>query len=78
MHATVAVTLLGASLGLSFLSLPQDQAREPIQKGLKGAELRRALKDTAADFWIYDDLDAGYARGRKTGKPLLVSFRCVP
>ncbi len=47
---------------------------DPAQENL----LRANLKDQAADFWIYDDLKAGYARARKTGKPLLVSFRCVP
>jgi serine protease Do len=28
--------------------------------------------------WIYNDLDAAFAEARKTGKPLLVVFRCVP
>lgn len=42
------------------------------------ARLRTTLKDNAADFWIYDDLDKGYAMASETGKPLLVSFRCVP
>ncbi len=42
-----------------------------------------ALKDALEDHllvgdWIYDDVDAGYAEAKKTGKPLLVSFRCVP
>ena len=44
----------------------------------QGAKLRKWLKDDAADFWIYDDLKAGQAQAKKTGKPLLVSFRCVP
>ena len=42
------------------------------------AKLRAGLKDRVADFWVYDDLEAGYAAARKSGKPLLVSFRCVP
>lgn len=29
-------------------------------------------------FWIYNDLDRGIAEARKTNKPLLVVFRCVP
>ena len=41
-------------------------------------KLRAGLKDRAADFWVYDNLEAGYAAARKSGKPLLVSFRCVP
>jgi hypothetical protein len=41
--------------------------------------LQKALKDTdVGDHWIYDDLGAGFARARATGKPLLVLFRCVP
>ncbi len=39
---------------------------------------RKRLKDKAADFWIYDDIDKGFAQSAETGKPLLVSFRCVP
>ena len=41
--------------------------------------LRRELRDTdLVGPWIYDDLEAGYAEARKSGKPLLVVFRCVP
>ena len=47
-------------------------------QGLEGEALQKALNDKAADFWIYDDLDAGYKAARESGKPLLVSFRCVP
>ena len=39
---------------------------------------RKRLKDKAADFWIYDDIDKGYALAADSKKPLLVSFRCVP
>ncbi len=28
--------------------------------------------------WIYNDVDAGFAEAKKTGKPLLVVLRCVP
>ena len=64
-------------LGLVLLTLCVAQERvgaDPAQENL----LRVNLKDQAADFWIYDDLKAGYSRASKTGKPLLVSFRCVP
>ena len=30
--------------------------------------------DRAAD-WIQDDIEAGYAKAKATGKPLLVAFR---
>ena len=39
-------------------------------------KLRRALGDIRVpDGWIYEDIDAGYAAAKKTGKPLLVAFR---
>ena len=40
--------------------------------------LREALGDVVGDGWIYEDIDAGYREARRTGKPLLVAFRCVP
>jgi hypothetical protein len=43
------------------------------------AALQRKLKDTDVHAaWVYDDLDAGFALARRTGKPLLVVLRCVP
>ncbi|MBV8879655.1 MAG: PDZ domain-containing protein [Planctomycetaceae bacterium] len=50
------------------LAVPQDKDK-----------LREALKDTELKgTWIYDDLDAGIAEARKSGKPMLVVLRCVP
>ena len=43
-----------------------------------GAAMRNRLRDNADDFWIYDDIEAGYSLASQTGKPMLVSFRCVP
>ena len=43
-----------------------------------GQKKRTGLEDNAADFWIYDDVETGYAAAKKSGMPLLVSFRCVP
>lgn len=41
--------------------------------------LRVALKDTALEGeWIYDDLAKGFDEAKRTGKPLMVVFRCVP
>ena len=49
---------------------PQDPDKE---------RLRHALGDTElVGTWIYDDLDAGYAEAKKSGKPLMVVLRCVP
>ena len=36
----------------------------------------RAL--AVSNGWIYNDLPAGFAEARKTGKPLLVVIRCPP
>lgn len=47
-------------------------------QGLEGDELRVALQDEAASFWIYDDLDEATRQAEESGKPLLISFRCVP
>jgi hypothetical protein len=42
-------------------------------------DLKKNLKDTnVAEHWIYDDIAAGFTEARETGKPLLVTFRCVP
>ena len=38
--------------------------------------LQKSLKDVDVQgAWIYNDLPAGYAEAKKTGKPLLVVFR---
>lgn len=61
-------------LGLLCSTLTSNAAAQ----GFKGEKLRSSLEDTAADFWIYDDLKAGEKLAKKEGKPLLISFRCVP
>jgi hypothetical protein len=39
-------------------------------------KIRTALKDTEVKGdWIYDDLDAGYAAAKKSGKPMMIVFR---
>ena len=62
---------LAAALGL----LSAFVAAQEISK----AELKRRLKDDAVhSSWIYDDLPAALAEGKKSGKPILAVFRCVP
>lgn len=34
--------------------------------------------DAYGKTWIYDDLAKGFAEARASGKPLLISIRCVP
>lgn len=43
------------------------QEPSPLQKLIKDEEVHRA--------WVYNDLGAGFAEAKKTGKPLLVVFR---
>jgi hypothetical protein len=39
-------------------------------------QLQQSLKDTDVHpSWIYNDVAAGFAAAKKTGKPLLVVFR---
>ena len=39
-------------------------------------QLQQSLNDTEVHAsWIYNDVDAGFAEAKKTGKPLLVVFR---
>ncbi|MBL8853305.1 MAG: thioredoxin family protein [Planctomycetaceae bacterium] len=35
-------------------------------------------KIEAEGFWIYNDLKTAFARGKQTGKPILVVLRCLP
>jgi len=43
--------------------------------------LRDKLQDehaVGADSWIYNDIARGFEEAKRTGKPLFVTFRCVP
>lgn len=52
--------------------------------GLKAAEDRdskvRRDRDevVSTGLWTYNDLGKGIAEAKRTGKPLLVVFRCIP
>ena len=52
--------------------------------GLKAAEDRdtkvRRDRDevVSTGLWTYNDLAKGIAEAQRTGKPLLVVFRCIP
>ena len=49
------------------------------QTAFAQTDLQKNLKDTGVGaHWIYNDIAKGFAEARETGKPLLVSFRCVP
>ncbi len=60
--------LLLAAIVCLALAAPQD--KDKLREGLKDTELKGT--------WIYDDLDAGIAESKKSGKPMMVVLRCVP
>lgn len=70
----------GLPLGLCMLlALATGGVAQAQPQPQDAADVKRhRLRDRAADFWIYDDIDKGYALAADTKKPLLVSFRCVP
>jgi len=52
---------------LAVTLMVQDGNNEALRKTLKDVDL--------VGRWIYDDIGAGYAEAKKTGKPMLVVFR---
>src|SRR5215475_14553710 len=52
--------------------------------GMAGAQTREEKvrndrkKVEALGLWIYNDLEKGFTEARKSGKPMLVVFRCIP
>ncbi len=64
-NLTIVPSFLSWGLVLSSVAVAQDYEK-----------LKAVLGDVhLADGWIYEDIAAGYAVAKKTGKPLLVSFR---
>ncbi len=58
----------GVLLALIVLALPA-YAQD-------GGDLRTLLKDVElGQSWVYDDVDAAFARAKATGKPVLALFR---
>lgn len=50
-------------------------AATPLHAQTPKDQLQQKLNDVATPGWVYDDIDAGFAEAKKTGKPLLVVFR---
>ncbi len=60
--------------GFAFVALGVAAAAAGFQDDKE--KLRTALKDSEpTKEWIYDDLGAGFAEAKKTGKPLMIVFR---
>jgi hypothetical protein len=53
------------------LALSQNPTREQKVRADKA-------KVESAGFWIYNDLPKAYALAKETGKPIVVSMRCIP
>ena len=68
---SAAVHKLGAALVslLALVALPAQGSSRQLDK------LRKAINDDVSSAWIYEDIQAGYRAAKKTGKPLLVTFR---
>ncbi len=57
----------------AFLALG---AAAVARQGDNNEARRKELKDTdLVGKWVYDDIGAGYAEAKKSGKPMLVVFR---
>lgn len=69
MHKS-AMALVGL-LCLTHASLAQEPTREEKVRADKA-------KSEADGFWIYNDLDTAYQLARESGKPILVTLRCIP
>jgi hypothetical protein len=75
MKAPSAIVI--SALALLAFAWPSLRARtqEAAKKDLN-KQLQQSLKDNDVhESWIYNDMDAGFAEAKKTGKPLLVVFR---
>lgn len=45
------------------------------QPSPSAAMAKRFREDDLLNYWVYQDLNAGLAKARQTGKPLLIVFR---
>jgi type II secretory pathway component PulC len=77
MHLPCALFVSTVFLSAAPLIGAEEKGEVPKPAG----GLRAALKDLnadGADFWIYNDFDRAVAEAKRTGKPIFVTFRCVP
>ncbi|WLD12593.1 Trx7/PDZ domain-containing (seleno)protein [Planctellipticum variicoloris] len=63
------LSLIALLLTSSVLAAPKTR-EEKVREDKQKVE--------AEGFWIYNDLQKGFAEAKRTGKPLLVVLRCVP
>lgn len=69
----IRLSLLACAIGLLFA------AGVGFQTQTREEKVRNDRKKVEADkLWIYNDLAKGYMEARRSGKPMLVVFRCIP
>ncbi|OHB76624.1 MAG: hypothetical protein A2Z34_04010 [Planctomycetes bacterium RBG_16_59_8] len=66
----VACTLASLLFALTTSARAPQETDEQLKKNLRDKGL--------VGTWIYDDIEEGYAEAKKSGKPLMIVFRCVP
>lgn len=76
-HRCQLVFAFGIALSIASAG-PREADQVWFRAEAKPAELKKALADSVSGRWIYHDLDAARAAARKSGKPVLAVFRCVP
>ncbi|MGE4549891.1 MAG: Trx7/PDZ domain-containing (seleno)protein [Opitutales bacterium] len=57
---------------LGFALAPTTSADEGLRNRIKDEHSRNG------DHWIYNDIAGGFAEAKRSGKPLFITFRCVP
>ena len=68
------ITLL--SLGILLSSASSQAAQKKITRDQM---VRNDVADVGKiEEWIYNDLDKAIAEARRTKKPMMVVFRCIP
>jgi hypothetical protein len=66
------------TIGLALMATLWSSANVDAQNKREQQVRDDLSRITEQDFWIYNDVEAGFAEARKTGKPVLVTFRCIP
>ena len=75
MKSTIFQLVAGISL---VLALSFGANGEGTVKDREGAVRGDRQKMESSERWIYNDLAAGFEKAKQTGKPLLVTLRCIP
>lgn len=71
-------TLVALSACVAFLS---SLAVCSLSANADDQALKKRIEDLNAEnanHWIYNDIPAGFEKAKQTGKPLFITFRCVP